>query len=288
MAGTGVTGTAVTGTATTGTATTGTVTDGVTPEGGAAWVASGYRFAPLHGLPALRAALEADLAAAGVRGTVLLADEGVNASICGSAIALDAAGLSLRRRLGAAAPALRRSVAGPGRPFRRLRVRIRAEIVTLGITGVDARRTGIAVGPQAWHALLDDPAVPVIDVRNDYEIAAGRFPGAIDPATASFRAFPRWVREHCDPVRHPDIAMYCTGGIRCEKASAWLLGQGYRTVWQLDGGILGYLEQVDASANRFAGDCLVFDDRGAVSVDLRPAGSASDLRGLETRSRGVG
>jgi len=130
------------------------------------------------------------------------------------------------------------------------------------------RRTGEHVDPARWNALLDDPAVLVLATRNGYEIEIGSFPGAVDPGTRSFRELPGYVKTHIDPAEHPRIAMFCTGGIRCEKASAWLLDQGFAAVYQLDGGILSYLEQVVPEQNRWQGECFVFDQRVSVDSEL--------------------
>ena len=153
--------------------------------------------------------------------------------------------------------------------FHRLKVRIKPEIVAMGRTDVDvAAGTGEHVSAQRWNELLQDPQVPVIDVRNHYETGIGTFRGAIDPHTQSFREFPDFVAARLDPERHPRVAMFCTGGIRCEKASSYLLQQGFAEVYQLDGGILNYLAQVDAGDNLFDGECFVFDQRVSVTADL--------------------
>ena len=137
--------------------------------------------------------------------------------------------------------------------------------------GVDpTRQVGHYVEPQDWNALISDPEVLLIDTRNDYEVAIGTFEGAIDPRTASFRDFPAYVREHFDPARHKKVAMFCTGGIRCEKASSFMLGEGFEQVFHLKGGILKYLEEVPQSDSKWRGDCFVFDNRVTVNHDLRP------------------
>ncbi len=225
-----------------------------------------YRFARLDGLEGLQKTLKERGAGLGLKGTILLAGEGVNGTLSGSADALASMAETL-----AAVPALetmpfRYSEARPGNPvFYRFKVRIKPEIVALGRPGVDpAARTGTHVDAGAWNRLLDDPHLLVIDTRNRYEISVGTFPGAVDPGTTSFKQFPDYVAR-IDPAEHPRVAMFCTGGVRCEKASAYMLDQGFQEVYQLDGGILRYLETVDPEENRWSGECFVFDQR--VSVD---------------------
>ena len=230
-----------------------------------------YRFVRLDGLETLRHELEAAALACGIKGTILLAGEGINATLAGERAMLEAFRDQLEARAPFAGMRFRFSAAAPGNPvFHRLKVRIKPEIVRLDQPDVDpVRRTGEHVDPARWNALLDDPDVLVIDTRNGYEIDIGTFPGAVDPGTRSFRELPDWVRANVDPAEHPRIAMFCTGGIRCEKASSWFLDQGFEAVYQLDGGIISYLEQVGPGDNRWRGECFVFDQR--VSVDARLA-----------------
>jgi UPF0176 protein len=231
-------------------------------------VASGYRFAPVADPEALRRRLERAAASAGLLGTVLVAAEGVNLSLTGTGAALDAFEAELRRAPGFGDFRAARSPAHGARPFRRLKVRLRPEIVTLGRRDEPLERGGgRRVGPEEWHALLDDPAVTVVDVRNRFEVAAGSFPGAVDPGTDRFRDFPAWVETNLDPGESGTIAMCCTGGIRCEKVASWMRARGFEDVRELDGGILAYLESVPAGESRWQGDCFVFDDR----VSLREA-----------------
>jgi len=188
-----------------------------------------YRFVELEEVAALRDELEAAARERGIKGTILLAGEGINATLAGSRRSLEAFRDFLTARPQFAGMSCRFSSAAPGNPvFRRLKVRIKPEIVRLDQPEVaPARRTGEHVGPERWHELLDDPEVLVLDTRNGYEIEIGTFPGAVDPATRAFRELPEYVRTHIDPAEHPRVAMFCTGGIRCEKASAWLLDQGF-------------------------------------------------------------
>jgi UPF0176 protein len=229
-----------------------------------------YRFVRLTGLADLRDALESAAAALDLKGTILLAGEGINATLAGHRAAL----LAFQDQLAGvdtfAGMRFRFSEAAADNPvFYRLKVRIRPEIVRFDQPGVmPHRQTGEHVGARRWNQLLDDPDVVVLDTRNRYEIDIGTFPGARNPETRSFRQLPDYVRRHLDPARHAQIAMFCTGGIRCEKASAWLLDQGFEAVYQLDGGILSYLENVAPQDNRWQGECFVFDQRVSVNTDL--------------------
>lgn len=226
-----------------------------------------YRFVDLDDPAALRDTLEREAARLDLKGTILLAAEGINGTVSGARQALDDFLQRLRAHPPLTGLPVRHSSAGPGNAvFYRLKVRLKPEIVRLDQPGVrPAERTGEHVDARRWNALLDDPEVLVLDTRNGYEVEIGTFPGAVNPATRSFRQLPDWVRAHLDPARQPRVAMFCTGGIRCEKASAWLLGQGFAHVYQLRGGILGYLDSVAPEHNRWQGECFVFDQR--VSVD---------------------
>ncbi|MEM1265060.1 MAG: rhodanese-related sulfurtransferase [Pseudomonadota bacterium] len=232
-------------------------------------VAAFYRFTRL--VPEVcRTPLLAALEAAGARGTVLLAPEGVNGTLALPPEAVPAARAALRALPGCADLDWTESrVDTP--PFRRLKVRTKPEIVTMGAPDLDPARTGTYVPPEEWNALIARDDVAVIDTRNAYEVRIGRFDGAIDPGTDRFRDFPAWWASRPDLDGRP-IAMYCTGGIRCEKASAFLLEAGVRDVFHLEGGILKYLETVPASESRWRGGCFVFDDRVSVGHDLTPDG----------------
>ena len=156
-------------------------------------------------------------------------------------------------------------------PFYRIKVKLKKEIVTLGVPDIDPRSfSGIRVDPQQWNKLINDPEVLVIDTRNHYEYLIGTFRNAVSPETNSFSDFPRYVKQTLDPMRHKKIAMFCTGGIRCEKASAYLLQQGFHKVYQLRGGILRYLEETAPDENLWNGECFVFDSRVAVNEKLEP------------------
>jgi UPF0176 protein len=230
-------------------------------------VASFYRFAPMGDIRALREALSV---LPGLTGTIILADEGVNGTIAGDSDAIDRALTLLRAQPELADLAARRSP-GDGAVFGRWKVKIKREIVTFG-PPVDARATGTKVAPQDWNAVLTDPGTVTIDTRNGFEIAAGSFAGAVDPGTRAFGDLPAWWAAHRDQLAGKRVAMFCTGGIRCEKASAWLLTQGLTEVLQLDGGILGYLQQVPAADSLWRGGCFVFDGRGALGHGLQPVG----------------
>ncbi len=225
-------------------------------------IASFYRFAPIADPASARDALEALATDGALRGTVLVAREGINAQVAGCANAIDAFVAAVCRRFDWSDLRVHRAPVDAA-PFRRLRVRVRDEIVALGCES-DPERTGARADAARWDALLAERDVTVIDVRNHYEVALGTFDGAIDPGTAAFRDFPAWAEANLDPARDRRIAMFCTGGIRCEKASAWLRARGFDDVVQLDGGILGYLDAADAHAGRWRGSCFVFDERGAV------------------------
>jgi UPF0176 protein len=228
-----------------------------------------YCFAGMRDLTLMRQRLEADAAALALKGTILLAEEGINGTLSGDEPALEAFAEKLGAIDGLADMPIKFSAAHPDNPvFYRLKVRIKPEIVALGQPRTrPAERTGEHVDAAAWNALLDDPDVLVIDTRNDYEIGIGTFPGAVNPGTASFKQFPDFVAG-LDPEARPRIAMFCTGGIRCEKASAYMLDQGFAEVYQLDGGILRYLETVPEDENRWQGECFVFDQRVSVDAEL--------------------
>jgi UPF0176 protein len=229
-----------------------------------------YRFVDLEELPALREALAAEARALGLCGTVLLAAEGINGTLAGAREDLEAFREQLCARPAFAGMECKFSAAEPGRPvFHRLKVLIKPEIVALKKPGLrPAEITGEHVDWARWNALLDDPDVVVIDTRNAYEVAVGTFPRAVDPGTRSFRQWPDYVERTLDPSVNRRVAMFCTGGIRCEKASAYLLQQGFEHVYQLDGGILKYLETVPQDQNRWQGECYVFDQRVSVDVEL--------------------
>jgi UPF0176 protein len=244
-------------------------------------VAALYQFAPLPDFRALREPLRALCAGLSIRGTILLAHEGINGTVAGAADAIDA----LVRELCAGALfggrldnlELKFSQAST-MPFARLKVRLKKEIVTLGDPAIDPTRTvGTYVEPENWNALIASSDTLVIDTRNQFEVAMGTFDGAVDPQLASFGAFKDFVAERLDPEKHRKIAMFCTGGIRCEKASSYLLSRGFKEVYHLKGGILKYLEGVPESESRWQGECFVFDDRIALGHGLKESRRADPV-----------
>jgi UPF0176 protein len=203
-----------------------------------------------------------------IKGTILLAAEGINGTISGTRSSIDAIFADLNADPQFADLAHKESIATKS-PFNRLKVRLKQEIVTFGIPTIDPTNlVGTYVKPQDWNALIADPDVLVIDTRNQYEVEIGTFAGAIDPHTDSFTEFPAYVAAHLDPQQHKQIAMFCTGGIRCEKATSYLLSQGFDRVYHLAGGILKYLEEIPAAQSQWEGECFVFDDRVAVTHGL--------------------
>ena len=236
-------------------------------------VAAFYQFAALPDFRELREPLRALCAAHGLKGSVLLADEGINGALAGSEEAIAAFMDALQQgelfggRLDRLEP---KYSAAAEMPFQRLKVRLKKEIVTLGAAGVDpTRQVGTYVEAAHWNELISDPETLVLDTRNAFEVAMGTFEGAVDPEIRSFGEFKRFTAERLDPARHRRIAMFCTGGIRCEKASAYLLAQGFEEVFHLKGGILKYLEEMPESESRWRGECFVFDERVALGHGLR-------------------
>ncbi|WP_287980452.1 rhodanese-related sulfurtransferase [Sphingomonas sp.] len=242
-------------------------------------VAALYHFTRFEDPGALRAPLLALCEAQGVRGTLLLAREGINGTIAGTRAGIDEVLAHVRALPGCAALEVKFSSAD-AMPFHRTKVRLKREIVTMGVLDVDPTDPGTYVDPADWNALIADPATLVIDTRNDYEVAVGTFADAVDPGTASFRDFPGWFREHRDALLagRQRVAMFCTGGIRCEKATAFLKSEGVDDVFHLKGGILKYLEETPAEESRWLGECFVFDERVAVGHGLQ-AGTYGLCRG---------
>ncbi len=205
-----------------------------------------------------------------IKGTILLAAEGINGTIAGTRSSIDTILAALRSDPCFAELEHKESTATKA-PFDRLKVRLKREIVTFGIPTVNpSNLVGTYIKPQDWNELIANPDVLVIDTRNQYEVEIGSFAGSIDPHTDSFTEFPEYVAAHLDPQQHKQIAMFCTGGIRCEKASSYLLSQGFEHVYHLQGGILKYLEEIPASESQWQGECFVFDDRVAVTHGLEP------------------
>jgi len=232
-------------------------------------VAALYKFVTLEDFHELREPLLDACIASGARGTILLAHEGINGTIAGTREAIDQV-LAYLRSDPRLADLEHKESFDDHLPFYRMKVKLKREIVTMGIEGIDPNsRVGTYVAPGDWNDLVNDPDVLLIDTRNDYEYGIGTFRGAIDPHTESFRDFPAYVRSHLDPDKHKKVAMFCTGGIRCEKASAFMLKEGFAEVYHLQGGILKYLEEVPPQESTWEGECFVFDNRVAVDHKLQ-------------------
>ena len=237
-------------------------------------IAALYQFARFDDPKTLRAPLLALCEANGVRGTLLLAREGINGTIAGSDSGVEAVLDHIRTLPGCDAIEVKESRA-EGLPFHRTKVRLKKEIVTMGQPDLDPLAgVGTYVAPEDWNALISDPDTIVIDTRNDYEVQIGSFEGAIDPQTTSFREFPEWFRAKRAELeaegRSPKIAMFCTGGIRCEKSTAFARAEGVEDVFHLKGGILNYLEHVPEDESLWRGECFVFDERVSVGHGLAP------------------
>ena len=240
-------------------------------------VAALYRFARFDDPAALKGPLLALCTAQGIKGTLLLAGEGINGTIAGSTEGI-ARVLDHIRALPGCADLDVKFSAAPTMPFGRMKVRVKREIVTLGEPGIDpSASVGTYVAPHDWNSLITDPDVIVIDTRNAYEVAIGTFPGAINPETRTFREFPAWFRRERERLlgtgKAPKVAMFCTGGIRCEKSTAFLKAEGVEEVYHLQGGILRYLEDVPPAQSLWQGECFVFDERVALGQELALGGS---------------
>ena len=241
-------------------------------------VAALYRFTRFEDCAALRAPLESLCRDHGIRGTLLLAHEGINGTIAGTPAGIDAVLAHIRTLPDCADLDVKLSGAET-MPFHRMKVRLKREIVTMGEPNIDPMAVvGTYVEPQDWNALIADPDTIVIDTRNDYEVAVGTFEGAIDPKTATFRDFPEWFRSERERLlgegKPPKVAMFCTGGIRCEKSTAFLKQEGVEDVYHLKGGILKYLETVPEEDSLWRGECFVFDQRVTIGHGLTPGSHA--------------
>ena len=233
-------------------------------------IAALYHFTRFPDAPALRAPLLALCESVGVKGSLLLAPEGINGTIAGDRAGIDAV-LQHIRALPGCAEFEHKESWSEDMPFGRMKVRIKREIVTMGQPDIDPKqRVGHYLSPEEWNSLISEPDVAVIDTRNDYEVTIGTFHGAIDPHTRSFREFPAWWDANKDRFHNKRIAMFCTGGIRCEKSTNYLLGQGVPEVYHLKGGILKYLEEMPEENSLWDGECYVFDQRVSVGHGLVP------------------
>lgn len=238
-------------------------------------VAALYHFVILDNYRELQQPLLNTMKDLGIKGTLLLAKEGINGTVAGPQAAIEGL-LDFIRDDPRLAEVRYKLSYDDNMPFYRTRVKLKKEIVTMGVEGIDPNRVvGTYVKPSDWNALISDPDVLLVDTRNEYETRIGTFKNAVDPQTDSFREFPEYVKQNLDPTQHKKVAMFCTGGIRCEKSTAYLKQQGFDEVYHLQGGILKYLEEVPAEESLWQGECYVFDNR--VSVNHRLEKGSYDL-----------
>ncbi len=233
-------------------------------------IAAFYRFVELADFEAIKEPLLAFCKAHDMKGTILLASEGINSTISATEANMKAffAYLDQDERLANMPHKLHTAAF---QPFEKMKVRLKKEIVRLAYDKLDMAQIGDYVKPEKWDDLISDPDVIVIDTRNEYEVGLGTFEGAVNPHTQEFRALPEWVDQHLDPQKHKKVAMFCTGGIRCEKSTALLKQKGFEEVYHLEGGILQYLKDTGNKSGKWQGDCFVFDDRIAVNDQLEPS-----------------
>ncbi|MDN3611533.1 rhodanese-related sulfurtransferase [Vibrio ostreicida] len=231
-----------------------------------------YKFVRLDNHTELREPLKALMEAHHIRGTLLLANEGINGTVASTREGIDTL-LAWFKNDARLADLVYKESYDSQQPFNRTKVKLKKEIVTLGVEGIDPRHVvGTYVKPNEWNDLISDPEVFVVDTRNDYEIEIGTFKHAVNPKTDTFRDFPQYVEQNMDPAKHKKVAMFCTGGIRCEKSTAYMKEQGFDEVYHLEGGILKYLEEVPQEESLWEGDCYVFDGRVAVNHQLENSG----------------
>lgn len=227
-----------------------------------------YKFVKLENYREMRDPLLERMKQLNIRGTLLLAAEGINGTISGSRESIDALLNWLRNDPRLTELDSKESFTEK-QPFRRTRVKLKKEIVTMGVEGIDPNKVvGTYVRAHDWNKIISDPEVLLIDTRNDYEVQIGKFKNAVNPNTSSFREFPDYVKQNLDPQKHKKVAMYCTGGIRCEKSTAYLKSQGFEEVYHLQGGILKYLEEMPEEETLWQGECYVFDERVSVNHNL--------------------
>ena len=228
-----------------------------------------YKFVTLPNYAALREPLLNAMSKNNVFGTLLLAQEGINGTVSSTREGIDALLNWLNQQPGLENIDTKESYHSDI-PFYRTKVKLKNEIVTMGVEGIDPKQVvGTYVKPEDWNALISDPDVVLVDTRNDYEVEIGTFENAVDPKTKTFREFPAWAKDNLDPQKHKKVAMFCTGGIRCEKSTAYMKEQGFDQVYHLEGGILKYLEKVPKEQTLWSGECFVFDNRVAVDHDLK-------------------
>jgi len=227
-----------------------------------------YRFVDLANYEEIQTPLLNIMNANQVKGTLLLASEGINGTVAGDQESIDNV-LNWLKSDPRLADLTAKFSFDTENPFYRTKVKLKKEIVTLGVEGIDPNRVvGTYVKPKDWNALISDPEVLLVDTRNAYEISIGTFKNAVDPKTTNFREFPQYVKDNLDPKKHKKVAMFCTGGIRCEKSTAYLKEQGFGEVYHLEGGVLKYLEEVPESETMWEGECFVFDNRVSVNHQL--------------------
>jgi len=232
------------------------------------FVTTFYQFTKLEDISKLQESIDACCRKNDVKGIVLLASEGINSTIAGSRNGVLAVLEFLRKDPRFDGLTWKESIAKE-QPFRKLRVRLKKEIVTMGVPGIDPERlVGTYIKPEDWNDLISDPDVIVVDTRNDYEVEIGTFKDAINPDITSFGEFPKWIKDNIDIHTQPRVAMFCTGGIRCEKSTALLKEAGVKEVFHLEGGILKYLEQIPEDQSLWDGECFVFDERVSVGHGL--------------------
>ena len=236
-------------------------------------IAAFYKFVPIDDCDTLAPALKQQMLDRDVLGTILLAQEGINGTISGLPEHVTEVLGIIRTHTGLEDLAHKTSHA-PGHVFNRAKVKVKPSLISLGPDVDPNQCVGTYVDPKDWNDIISDPEVVLIDTRNDYEVHAGTFEGAIDPMIKRFRDLPSFVESNLDPSKHKKVAMFCTGGIRCEKSTAWMLEQGYEEVYHLQGGILNYLEKIPQQQSMWEGDCYVFDERVGVNHDLQPSDNA--------------
>jgi UPF0176 protein len=234
-------------------------------------IASFYKFIAINNCSELQAQLQSYCEQHDLKGTILIAPEGINGAVSGDPLTLTAALDYLRQDPRFADLQPQTATCNGKPPFLKLKIKVKTEIVTFREPLANpSQQVGTYVAPQDWNALIQDPEVLVIDTRNAYEVEIGTFKGSIDPHTDAFTDFPEYVRQQLNPAEHRKVAMFCTGGIRCEKATSLLLAEGFQEVYHLEGGILNYLKQIPEPESQWQGDCFVFDDRVAVTHNLQP------------------
>jgi UPF0176 protein len=236
-------------------------------------IAAFYHFFEFNQYIEHRAPLLGRMKNLGIKGTILLSPEGINGTVSGTREAIDELLFFLKTEVAGSDFTHKESVSDT-QPFGRAKVRLKKEVISLGEEN-DPRNPGKYVDAKDWNALIADPDTLVLDARNTYEVHLGTFTNARDPGIRTFKQLPAYVRKHLDPAAHVKIATFCTGGIRCEKFSNWLMGQGFKEVYHLKGGILKYLEEIPESESRWQGECYVFDERVAVGHGLKPSATAT-------------